>query len=198
MKHSTVAINKMPPVYPVGTSLNVQAVSWTHYRIGYIVRIYDNDKLLIDCSNRIVGDYGYDVRDIGGLGQHNVSMRVITANGSIEITNTTYNVLGEYVPPPGPGTDIVFPLPDIAGTTLGIIVGFCIILGFCLAPLGIAVGTDTDFKDIPAFVYILFACLGLTLSVVLGYIDIWVPFFLIIILIILAFIMWLRTNITEE
>lgn len=109
--------------------------------------------------------------------------------------NTTWDILSSVSviisKPSGGQTGAGFPIP-IVDPPLSYMLGIAIILLFAMIPLGFAVMFKMPFTDVPILVYVLFACIGLVLSVLLGYIPIWVPFFILIVTLLISVLIYFR------
>lgn len=132
-------------------------------------------------SNKVFGIFNYTVSKVG---LYYVSLYISTPNGTKELANITFDAV--YEETTGDITDAVGEIPLL----YKLIIGFLIIIGMISIPLIAAIKANAE---IPTFVYLIFATVGLTIDVVL-FRDIFLPI-LISVIAIMCFaiiIMWLR------
>lgn len=90
-----------------------------------------------------------------------------------------------------PFTEKIPLLPKI-NDQIGYIVGIIIIVSFLLMPMLIALSYGKSPADIPAIVYAISGGIGIGLCVLLDLVPLWLPFFIIVIGVLIVVLVWLR------
>ena len=146
------------------------------------VLINDGTKLnyYVGKANRIDLEY-----DVFSTGYYKVELIRYTSNGTYSVLDSTYFTVELGVSP-----DRV--IPAITDPTVKAFLTMIMVLSFTFSPILIAGGFKYPIGQIPSMVYALSCTLGCCFSVMLGWADIWLPFTIIVIGIIVTVLLYLK------
>ena len=156
--------------------------SGSHTHLGADIWIRVNDVPVISVSDTQVFRKGYKPKD---LGLHVVKLS-LNNNGTWNDLDIAYFNVTSHTDDIADTEGI---LPDL-GVTMGAIVGLIVTMFCTLSPLVVTKGLKTK-HSVPSIVYAFTCCLGISVSVLLGFFPFWIIPFIVIIGIIILMIQYI-------
>ncbi len=176
----------------------IDVVGITHY-VGDIVLIdfqhnhLGNPAIAIFVNDyRIGGDISTVVRGIVQYtavdsGHHTAQLVLLKSAGGFEVLKRDNFTVSAGELPEEQGV-----LPDV-GTEIGALLGLIITISLMLLPIVILGSLKVDGDNI-VVISALFGCMGIVISIYLGFFDLWVVFFIIIVIIAVLILQYMRSR----
>lgn len=158
--------------YPEGD--HKQRVFGSHTQGGRWVQIFLDNLTLMDVSMTPFFDFEYDYYEAGLL---TVTLSYLNETDVWVVLDTaTYTVIDDRIQPEDT------PLLPVLPALFRYIGGIIIIGVFALLPLFFSLGMRKNSKvtvNIPSVVYVLFASIGVVFTILIGFLEVWVLYFIL-------------------
>lgn len=168
---------------------NNQVYYYSHKHPTATVVIKQNGEIIHYCEPFMsVGDRVRYDHPITLASSYNVTLEIIgegTDNDNIVLSQTEF--IANYDDESQPSS-----FPKIEDAKIGAILGAITVIGFLLIPMIIPLAFGFSPSDVPSIAYLLAGSTGAAFAIYMGFFDLWVVFFIVVVGIIWAVIMYFR------